>query len=285
MQEMNQTRKLVRRADGSLRQIGRRSPAYFEWLGAGIAASLFFLAAAPAWAIDDATKTSALRHYRLAKSAYEAKQYSAASSEFQLAQAELPLPVVALWMGRAFARSGDLESAVRAYSDAIGLKSNELWFGDKQQRAQQEAEQELEKLRRLASTLKSSASGSTRTAREPGREQAGPDTGPWRTIGWVSLTAGAGALAFGSVTGLMLASRHNEMKSECRGGICNPSVISSDQVDEYNGLRTASTIGLMSGALLGAVGVVLVLAPPTRDAKPELALQVTSTGAILQGAF
>lgn len=228
-----------------------------------------------------------MQHYQAAKAYYEQKQYPKAAEEFQLALEKLPLPVLALWAARSHAFAGNFVASQAAYLEAIRLTPNELWQGDKQQIAQSEASRELERLKQHIAKVEASPPRRklVREAEPPDRELPRTESNPWRTVGWVSLSAGGAALAFGSMAGLMLGNRHDNMKPDCPQGTCDPLTITKDQVDEHNQLRTATSVGLVTGGLLGAVGLTLILATPTRESKPEVALRITPIGPVLEGAF
>lgn len=231
---------------------------------------------APALAFDESTKSDVLLRYQAARGYYEQRRYPEAAAEFSRALETIPLPVLALWAARCHALAGNLVAAKAAYLDAIRLKPNELWLGDKQQRAQANATRELAELRqRLAPT-----------APEPAREQhAKSVSSSWRTVGWVGVSVGGVALAFGAVTGLILRSRHESMDPDCPRGTCNPAVVSSAQVNEHNNLLIASSIGFVAGGVLSAIGLTLILATPTHETKPEVVLRITPGGPVVQGAF
>lgn len=248
---------------------------------------LLLLATAPAWAFEESTKTATLQRYQAAKAYYEQKQYPKAAEEFQLALETLPLPVLALWAARCHALSGNVVASQAAYLEAIRLTPNELWLGDKQQLAQSEASREFAQLKQHIAKVEVSPPSRklVRVAEPPVRELPRAESSPWRTVGWVSLSAGGAALAFGSMAGLMLGNRHDNMEPDCPQGTCDPATITKDQVDEHNQLRTVTSVGLVTGGLLGAVGLTLILATPTRESKPEVALRITPSGPVLAGAF
>lgn len=241
----------------------------------------------PARAVDDTTKASALSHYRNASSAFEQQLYPDAAREFQLAFEQLPLPVTGLWAGRCYVLAGDLVSAKKVFRQTIRLPPDELWIGDKQQQAQRAASHELERLSQpvVNSERQQSTDGIEHQPPRSVPETAGAISDPWRTVGWVSLSAGAAGLAVGAVTGLMLARQHGGLKSNCPGGICNPDAVTQGEVDGHNGLRFVSSVGFVAGSVLSALGVVLVLSSPTNGGKTELALRLAPNGASLKGAF
>ncbi len=104
-----------------------------------------------------------------------------------------------------------------------------------------------------------------------GQPDALPDKGGQRdgslerTLGWVSLGVGGGALVLGSVTGIMALSQRDELdQGGCSDGHCYAD--QSDDVDGYNTLRTLSTVGFVAGGVLAATGGVLLLTSPSKPA-------------------
>jgi tetratricopeptide (TPR) repeat protein len=98
--------------------------------------------------LDEAARTKALAHYQKAVVEYRDQRYCVAAEDFAGSLEEIPLPVTALWSGRASLRCGKLMKAMAAYELAVRLAPNELWHGAKQQRAQAEAWDELELLKK-----------------------------------------------------------------------------------------------------------------------------------------
>jgi hypothetical protein len=99
-------------------------------------------------AFDEDTQSTVLAQYRQALAEYQGERYCEAALGFQHALQAIPLPVSALWMARARAKCGDWLAALRDYATATKLISNELWLGNKQQRAQLVAATEAEALER-----------------------------------------------------------------------------------------------------------------------------------------
>jgi hypothetical protein len=87
-----------------------------------------------------------------------------------------------------------------------------------------------------------------------------------RTLGWVVLGLGGVGLGVGAVTGLMATSKKSDLETHCVGDLshCPPSVASD--VDQYNNLRTVSTIGFIAGGVGVAGGLILVLTAPSSSA-------------------
>jgi hypothetical protein len=82
------------------------------------------------------------------------------------------------------------------------------------------------------------------------------------TLAMVAFGLGGAGLILGGVTGGMAASRIQDIddRDVCRDNRCPPSM--TDEVDEYNTLRTLSTVGFGVGLGASAVGVALLLTAP-----------------------
>ncbi|MEY4575690.1 MAG: hypothetical protein RL701_393, partial [Pseudomonadota bacterium] len=85
-----------------------------------------------------------------------------------------------------------------------------------------------------------------------------------RTLGIVSLTVGVASLAAFGVTGVLALSERGKLDDHCQDSRC-PAQYESD-IDRYNTLRTVSTVTLISGGVLAALGVTLLLAQPSGHA-------------------
>ncbi len=106
-----------------------------------------------------------------------------------------------------------------------------------------------------------------------------------RTLGWVGISLGAMGVLVGSVTGLMVYSRHDGMANDCVDGTCNPRRVTADQIDEYNQLRLTSSIGFISGGAFSAAGIVLLLTSPPREASSRVSIGLHSNGVVASGVF
>ena len=88
-----------------------------------------------------------------------------------------------------------------------------------------------------------------------------------KTAGWVLVGTGAAGVAFGATTGLLALSKQGSLKDsgECQGQQClRPR---TDDVNAFNSLRMLSSIGLIAGAGVAAVGVVLIVTAPPAESK------------------
>jgi hypothetical protein len=96
-------------------------------------------------------------------------------------------------------------------------------------------------------------------------ENHGP--GAKRTLGWVGLGLGATGVAVGVATGLMALDKKSSLDDACSGTRCPPSA--SDDLDAFRTLRTVSTVGYISGGVLSAIGVTLLLTSGDDEPRPQ----------------
>ena len=119
----------------------------------------------------------------------------------------------------------------------------------------------------------------------PPEADAGAQGSMQATLGWVGLGVGGAGLIFGTVTGVMLASK----KSKLDDGGCVKNqcyVDQSDDIDSYNSLRTLSTVGFIVGGVAAAAGATLLLtAPDTEASGPEVQAWLGVGSAGVAGRF
>lgn len=100
---------------------------------------------------------------------------------------------------------------------------------------------------------------------------AGPgpvDQHEWmRTVGYTSLGLGAVGLVGFAVVGSLALAQKSELDDRCPNTSCSPMY--RHDVDRYDTLRTISTITLVAGASLTAVGAAFLILRPTE--RPERA--------------
>jgi tetratricopeptide (TPR) repeat protein len=114
---------------------------------------------------------------------------------------------------------------------------------------------------------------------DSGPAPAKPSSSSVRAIGWVAIGVGSAAVAVGALTGLMAVNQHANLEQYCKAGSCYRD--KAGEVEDYNSLRSTSTVAFVAGGVIGATGLVLVLTAPTRD--PSLSLVVAPRGVALRG--
>ncbi len=110
-----------------------------------------------------------------------------------------------------------------------------------------------------AKTTQPAGASTPVNAAPPGADTGGSST---TTLAIVAFGVGGAGLILGSITGGMAASRIQDIddRDVCRDNQCPPSM--RDEVDDYNTLRTLSTVGFGVGLGATAAGVALLLAAP-----------------------
>ena len=99
----------------------------------------------------------------------------------------------------------------------------------------------------------------------PGEEMRPKKGSGLRTTSWISLAVGGASVLTGAVTGVAALSRRSVFSGHCDGDRC-PSSMTSD-VNAYNTFRTVSSVTLVVGGVLCALGVTgLVVFPTMPDA-------------------
>ena len=102
-----------------------------------------------------------------------------------------------------------------------------------------------------------------------------------RTIGFIGIGAGGVVLIGGVVAGIGAISQKSHIESRCGSELaCGPAYYSD--ADGYNRLRTLSSIGIVGGLGLAAVGTILVFTSPKDH---QVALDVGPSRATLRGSF
>lgn len=105
-----------------------------------------------------------------------------------------------------------------------------------------------------------------------------------RRVGWYTLAGGGVLLAAGVTFGVIGASRLRNIRdnSHCNGNTCEPS--ERNTVDSYEFSRTVSLVGYISGGIVGATGLVLVLtSDPSR--RSETQVVIAPNQVVLGGRF
>ena len=110
----------------------------------------------------------------------------------------------------------------------------------------------------------------------PASPSSAPDEAPAqagssrRTLAFVAIGVGGAGLALGAVTGFLALGKKKEIDDNplCKGGNC----LRSEQslVEGYNTLRSVSGAGLIAGAAIAAVGVVILVSAPKQPQQTAL---------------
>jgi hypothetical protein len=112
--------------------------------------------------------------------------------------------------------------------------------------------------------------------------EAAPAGGPRRTAGWIVGGVGVGALAVGSVLGVLALSKRSASDSLCTMGVCRDQAA----LDDYHAAKSAALgadVALAVGAVSLAVGGYLLFtssakAKPPLAASPQSSLRVSGIG-------
>ena len=106
-----------------------------------------------------------------------------------------------------------------------------------------------------------------------------------RLLGWFAAGVGAAGVGVGAVSGLVASSKRSTLQDE---GKCdeNSSCYKDYQadVDAYNALLTASTVGFIVGGIGLAGGLTLLLTTPS-ESTPATALQLGPRSLMMRGVF
>jgi hypothetical protein len=90
-------------------------------------------------------------------------------------------------------------------------------------------------------------------------------------VGWSLLGVGGAGLIVGAVTGGVAVSQHGELSDNCVGNRCEADQYGT--LDSFETMSTVSTVGLVAGGVIAAVGLTLVLVAPSEgDASATLRL-------------
>jgi hypothetical protein len=88
-----------------------------------------------------------------------------------------------------------------------------------------------------------------------------PRMAPLRVAGWVGVGVGGAGLLAGAAAGLAAVAKGQALLSQCPGHVCStPGMLA--QAGSYDAARTASSAGLIGGAIVLAAGVTLVVVSP-----------------------
>ena len=108
-----------------------------------------------------------------------------------------------------------------------------------------------------------------------------------KTLGWISLGIGGVGVATGTVAGLLALSKRSTLRNSgaCSDDLrhCDPGEQSA--IDSYNTWRVVSSVGFISGGVLAATGVTLLLTSPKQSTDSQLSFSIGPSSATLLGAF
>jgi hypothetical protein len=82
-----------------------------------------------------------------------------------------------------------------------------------------------------------------------------------RTVGWVGVGVGGAVLSIGSILGVVVVTEEGDLLDRCPERQCPPEA--HDDARSFDQLRVASTATLVSGGVVAAVGVLLVVLAPS----------------------
>lgn len=105
-------------------------------------------------------------------------------------------------------------------------------------------------------------------ATRPQPKPAKPEDGSaYRLGGWIALGIGGAGLVVGSVVGIVVLGDESSLEERCPDRQCPPEA--HDDAEQFDTLRTTSTVGLILGAVGVAAGVTLLLVAPDGDADEQ----------------
>ena len=121
----------------------------------------------------------------------------------------------------------------------------------------------------------SPASGNPPAALPIGPSAPSPDAGPTTgrgsgasTFGWVLIGVGGVGIGVGAVTGLIANGKKGDLEGACHPDIEHCPESSRTDVDQYNTLRTSSTVGFVVGGVGLAGGALLLLTAREKASSP-----------------
>lgn len=145
---------------------------------------------------------------------------------------------------------------------------------------------------RFSETSRVSKRAPERNGAEPGplrhgsveaRDADAPTGSSQRTLGYVGLGIGLTGVLVGAATGIVVAKRYSELKSNCPNDVCDPTHTDPSRLDGYNTARTISAVGFVVGGVGLAAGAALLLSSPAEPHRVSLC--IAPGGASLRGAF
>ena len=112
--------------------------------------------------------------------------------------------------------------------------------------------------------------------------------GPWLALGITGLGLGVASAVVGSVTGIMSISQTNDVKAQCTGNVCPPTLSDGRSTNAVlstaHNLALVSTITFIGAGVLAAAGTVFVVIAATHKPK-RLEVGVGLGSVSLSGGF
>jgi hypothetical protein len=99
------------------------------------------------------------------------------------------------------------------------------------------------------------------------------------------LGLGIAGLGLGAVTGIIASSENDDLAKRCPSRTCGTDLRA--EVDRYNNLKLASTVGLVTGGVCAVAGVILLWVGSSvdRHASSSVALDIGPRSASVQVPF
>lgn len=104
-------------------------------------------------------------------------------------------------------------------------------------------------------------------------------------VGWAALGVGAAGVVTGTVTGLWMLKKANDLESDedCRDQECEPPA--HDDVDSHNRLRTISSVSFIVGGAAAALGATLLLTSGEGEDEGSMSAYVGVGDVGVRGSF
>jgi hypothetical protein len=138
---------------------------------------------------------------------------------------------------------------------------------------------------------------SAETTPPPAATQAASPTSPLKLAGWITVGAGAAALAGGAIIGALALSARSTLANaiandpRCAGGYpdgsCDPSARAQLGSEEESALNraTVSTVLFVAGGALVVTGISLVVLAPSPARTASVHVRASAGGIAVGGAF
>ena len=117
-----------------------------------------------------------------------------------------------------------------------------------------------------------------------GAPSQGQGGSPWpKTVGFFGIGVGGAGLVAGGIMGIAALMKNSDLSSNCPGGVC--PVGQASDLNTYHAMRTGAIATLIAGGVVGATGMVLVLAAPKPEDRAEITPAVGLGFVGLNGRF